>query len=181
MPVCRPSEAQSRRRYSPHSGCPRQSQIPRTGRRRPTRQLILTVVFERMSANGDQETIRTGFAASYFGLKVTRNRHGLVSVLVQNQGYELKAAYRCLAIAAIITAAGTKINCANKVPAIRVPASQTTARRKAASLVRPSTTSSVIIDRCGSMNTNKTMVANPLITDDNVLAVTRNSGFSDPA
>ena len=40
------------------------------------------------------------------------------------------AAHRYLAITAITTAAGTKINCANMVPAIRVPASQTTTHEK---------------------------------------------------
>src|SRR5471032_3132665 len=81
----------------------------------------------------------------------------------------------------ISSADGTSSNCASIVPASRLPVSHTTALRNCDSLTRPSTTSSVIADMCGSMNTAIITVAPPLMIDDSVLDVTRTFGSSTPA
>ncbi|EDZ98215.1 hypothetical protein BH160DRAFT_6487 [Burkholderia sp. H160] len=51
------------------------------------------------------------------------------------------------------------------------------ARRKWFSESRPSITSSVITETCGSMTIANTTVAKPLITDERFAHVTRRSGF----
>lgn len=85
------------------------------------------------------------------------------------------------AIQAMLIAAGTSTTCPTNVPTNRLKTNRVIVFLNAVSVTLPSMTSSVITDKCGSINTNIIIVATPFTTDDRVLAVTRRSGFKQPA
>ena len=72
---------------------------------------------------------------------------------------------------------GSNSTWASIVPASRLSEIHTMVRRNSASLVRPSTTSSVSTESCGSIRANSRIVAKPLTTAESCDAVTRNSGL----
>jgi hypothetical protein len=112
------------------------------------------------------------------GRAVTQSRNFSIA---SGRSRSLPCDHMTSATETITIAAGTRISCAIRVPASRLPTSHTTARLKCGSDVLPSITSSVITDICGSTNTNIMMVAVPLTTADKVLEVTRSAGFKYPA
>ena len=86
-----------------------------------------------------------------------------------------------VAINAITLAAGTNNTWARMVPSILPIIINITVVLKADSLILPSMTSSVIMDKWGSIKTNRMMVAMPVITELSVIAVVLNSGPITPA